>query len=71
MSAFHGHLSGVVTLVLLVTFLAIWIWAWQPWHRSSFDRLARLPLDDLDGSDAGSVSPSPSRAGAATKGTRA
>lgn len=48
MSSWQGTFSGVVTVVLLVTFLAIWIWAWQPWHRMTFDRLARLPLEESD-----------------------
>jgi cytochrome c oxidase cbb3-type subunit 4 len=44
-----GHLSGVVTLVLMLVFLGIWFWAWRPWHRRTFDRLARMPLEDRDG----------------------
>jgi cytochrome c oxidase cbb3-type subunit 4 len=41
-----GHVAGVVTVVLMVVFLAIWGWAWLPQHRRTFDRLARLPMHD-------------------------
>lgn len=46
MSPFWGQLAGVITVVLMVTFIGIWIWAWRPRHRQTFDRLARLPLAD-------------------------
>ena len=39
-------LSGIVSLVLLVAFLAGWIWAWRPARRAEFDAAARMPLDD-------------------------
>ncbi len=51
MSAFWGNLAGVVTVVLLVTFVGIWIWAWRPRHRRKFDRLAEMPMEDLDERD--------------------
>ena len=43
-----GLLSGVVTIALMLIFLGIWFWAWRPRHRRTFDRLARMPLEDLD-----------------------
>jgi cytochrome c oxidase cbb3-type subunit 4 len=43
-----GIFAGVVTLVLLLVFLAIWAWAWLPHHKRAFDELAKLPLDDLE-----------------------
>lgn len=47
MNEIHGIVSGVFTIVLMVTFLAIWLWAWRPRHRPTFDALAGLPLEDL------------------------
>lgn len=42
--------SGVVTVVLLVVFLAGWAWAWSPRRKRDFDEAAQLPLvDDNDG----------------------
>lgn len=38
--------SGIVTVVLLVLFVAGWIWAWSPRRKHSFDEAARLPLED-------------------------
>jgi cytochrome c oxidase cbb3-type subunit 4 len=46
MSPFWGHLIGVVTLVLMATFIGIWIWAWRPRHRPLFDKLAQIPMHD-------------------------
>lgn len=46
MSGFWGHAVGVITVLLLIAFLAIWVWAWLPRHKQVFDRMARLPLDD-------------------------
>ena len=43
-----GHFLGVVTLVVMIVFLAIWAWAWLPHHKGKFDELAKLPLDDLE-----------------------
>lgn len=43
-----GLLSGIVTIVLMLIFLGIWFWAWRPRHRRTFERLARMPLEDLD-----------------------
>lgn len=39
-------LAGIVTAVLLVVFVAGWIWAWRPARKASFDAAARLPLED-------------------------
>jgi cytochrome c oxidase cbb3-type subunit 4 len=43
--------SGIVTAVLMLLFLAIWTWAWSPRRKRDFDAAARLPLDAED--DAG------------------
>ena len=39
-------LSGLITLGLLLLFVAIWVWAWQPRNKASFDATARLALED-------------------------
>mgnify|MGYP001060185705 CR=1 FL=1 len=39
-------LSGIVTAVLLVLFVAGWIWAWRPARREDFEAAARMPLED-------------------------
>ena len=39
-------IAGIVSLTLLVLFLAGWIWAWRPARRAAFDAAARMPLED-------------------------
>ena len=46
MNEIWGHALGVITLVLMLIFIGIWIWAWLPLHRTTFDRLARIPMHD-------------------------
>jgi cytochrome c oxidase cbb3-type subunit IV len=46
MSALYGHFVGVMIVVIMLTFIGIWIWAWLPHHEKTFDELARLPLDE-------------------------
>ena len=38
--------SGIVTAILLVSFLGGWAWAWSDRRRDDFDAAARLPLDE-------------------------
>lgn len=38
--------SGIVTVILMVLFLAGWAWAWSPRRKRAFDEAARLPLED-------------------------
>lgn len=40
-------ISGLITVALLVMFLAAWIWAWSPRRKAEFDAAARLPLDEM------------------------
>lgn len=42
-------LSGIVTIALMLVFIAIWVWAWRPENKKSFDETARLALDDDPG----------------------
>ena len=46
MTATWGHVVGIVTVVLMLTFVAIWIWAWLPHHKRTFDVLSRIPMTD-------------------------
>jgi cytochrome c oxidase cbb3-type subunit 4 len=50
---FWGHLTGVVTVVLMATFIGIWIWAWRKRHRSTFKRMSELPMEDRPEGPAG------------------
>jgi len=52
------NLSGLITLVLLVAFVAGWIWAWSSKRKPDFDAAARLPLDDDAPDDSGVANPS-------------
>ena len=38
--------SGIVTGILLLLFVAGWIWAWRPERKADFDVAARLPFSD-------------------------
>ena len=46
MSELYGHFIGVLIVVIMLTFIGIWIWAWLPHHEKAFDELSRLPLDE-------------------------
>jgi len=37
-------LSGIITVILLLLFLAGCVWAWSPRRKRDFDAAARLPL---------------------------
>lgn len=38
--------TGLVTLALILVFIAICVWAWSKRRKSDFEAAARLPLDD-------------------------
>jgi cytochrome c oxidase cbb3-type subunit 4 len=38
--------AGIITAILLVLFVAGWIWAWRPARKAEFDAAAQLPLND-------------------------
>ena len=33
-------------MLLMLIFIGIWVWAWLPFHKKTFDALARMPLND-------------------------
>ena len=42
MSPLWGHLAGIITVLVMLAFIGIWIWAWLPHHKPKFDALAEL-----------------------------
>lgn len=41
-----GVISGVFTLLLTFVFVAIVLWAYSRRNKDTFEKMARLPLDD-------------------------
>ncbi len=41
-----GQVVGVFIVLMMITFIGIWIWAWRKYHKPTFNRMARLPLED-------------------------
>ncbi|TSE34909.1 cbb3-type cytochrome oxidase subunit 3 [Tepidimonas charontis] len=39
-----NDLRVIVTVVSLVTFVGIWVWAWSRKNKARFDEAARLPF---------------------------
>lgn len=39
-------ISGIVTTLLLLLFVGLWLWAWQPRLRNTFEATARLAIDE-------------------------
>lgn len=39
-------LRGLFTLILMVAFIAIVIWAWSGKRRKDFEEMSRLPLEE-------------------------
>ena len=46
MSGLFGHLVGVMIVIMMVTFIGIWVWAWRPRHSGTFGALASIPMQD-------------------------
>jgi cytochrome c oxidase cbb3-type subunit 4 len=42
----QGTFFGLLTLLLMLLFAGIWTWAWSRKRRSSFDRAAKMPLEN-------------------------
>lgn len=41
-----NDLRGLLTAVLLFSFVGLWIWAWSSRRKSDFDASAALPLEE-------------------------
>ncbi len=39
-------LRGIITVVTLLTFIGIVVWAWSGRNKARFDEAARLPLEE-------------------------
>ncbi|WP_334133979.1 cbb3-type cytochrome oxidase subunit 3 [Tepidimonas sp.] len=39
-----NDLRVIVTVISLVTFVGIWVWAWSRKNKARFDEAARLPF---------------------------
>lgn len=39
-------IRGLITLVLMILFIAYALWAWSNGPRKDFERMARLPLEE-------------------------
>ena len=48
MNEFYGHFLGALTVLIMLSFIGIWIWAWLPRHKRTFGELASLPMQDED-----------------------
>lgn len=42
----HGTVVGIITLILMVLFLGIVVWAYSRRNKQRFERASRLPLED-------------------------
>lgn len=45
MNPIWGHIAGVFIVLMMTTFIGIWIWAWRKKHKRVFDQMAKLPLE--------------------------
>ena len=58
-----GIVSGAISALLLVLFIAGWIWAWSSKRSATFDEAARLPLhEDAGGTEHGDAARARARA---------
>jgi len=46
MNPLWGHIVGIATVIVMLAFIGIWVWAWLPQHKPDFDALAKLPMED-------------------------
>jgi cytochrome c oxidase cbb3-type subunit 4 len=42
-------IRGVLTIVLIIAFLGLVIWAWSGKRKETFDKLSQVPLEEDDG----------------------
>ncbi|MEO8999229.1 MAG: cbb3-type cytochrome c oxidase subunit 3 [Rhodanobacter sp.] len=41
-----GIVAGAFIVMMLISFIGIWIWAWRKYHKPTFNRMAHLPMED-------------------------
>ncbi len=41
-----GTVRGLITVALLIAFIALVLWAYSKRRKADFDELARMPLED-------------------------
>jgi len=41
--------QGVALIVMMVSFIGLWIWAWSHKRKATFNKASRLPLEEDDG----------------------
>jgi len=41
-----NDLRGLLTAILLIAFIALWVWAWSSRRKVDFDAQAALPLEE-------------------------
>ncbi|MBS0570639.1 MAG: cbb3-type cytochrome c oxidase subunit 3 [Proteobacteria bacterium] len=46
MNPVWGEVAGVFIVAMMIAFIGIWVWAWLPYHKRTFDALARMPMQD-------------------------
>lgn len=46
MSAIWGNVIGVFIVIIMTTFIGIWIWAWRARHKPLFEKMAAIPMED-------------------------
>lgn len=51
MNPIWGPVAGGFIIAMMLAFIGIWVWAWMPWHKRTFNALARLPMEDENAED--------------------
>lgn len=46
MTDLWGNAIGVMIVLMMVTFLGIWVWAWRGRHKPVFQQMAAMPMED-------------------------
>lgn len=52
-----GILRGLITLALMILFIAYSAWAWSNSPKETFDAMSRLPLEDDEDAQGGGPRP--------------
>lgn len=48
MNPIWGPIAGGFIIAMMIAFIGIWVWAWLPYHKRTFNDLAKLPMEDED-----------------------